>query len=65
MISKISKLKNLGIFHNRFFLLIFFGLLFILLNWWFVGELFPSPDINNLWFYSGIFMVLFEPFQIG
>lgn len=60
MNNKISKLKDFGIFHNRFFLLIFFGLLFILLNWWFVGELFPSPDINNLWFYSGIFMVLFS-----
>ncbi|MDO8658431.1 MAG: hypothetical protein Q7K55_06825, partial [Candidatus Levybacteria bacterium] len=48
------------LFHNRFFLLIFFGTIFIGLNWLFVGDLFPDPNTTNLWFYSGIFMVLFS-----
>ncbi|MFA6973159.1 MAG: DUF87 domain-containing protein [Parcubacteria group bacterium] len=64
MISNTSKLKIFGIineiFHNRFFLLVFFGLIFVSLNWFFVGNLFPDPDVLNLWFYSGIFMVLFS-----
>ncbi len=47
-------------FHNRFFLLIFFTALFLLINWFFVGSLFPSPETQNLWFYSGLFMVLFS-----
>lgn len=53
-----STIKEL--FHNRFFLLVFFSLVLISLNWFFVGELFPNPDAVNLWFYSGIFMVLFS-----
>jgi len=48
------------IFHNRFFLLAFFSLIFIALNWLFCRELFPDPNTANLWFYSGIFMVLFS-----
>jgi len=47
-------------FHNRFFLLIFFTSLFLLINWVFLGSLFPSPKAQNLWFYSGLFMVLFS-----
>ena len=47
-------------FHNRFFLLGFFGIVFVTLNWFFVGDLFPNPDTANIWFYSGIFMVLFS-----
>jgi len=58
MDKDISTIKEL--FHNRFFLLVFFSLVLISLNWWFAGELFPSPDTANLWFYSGIFMVLFS-----
>lgn len=47
-------------FENRFFLLGFFSIIFVLLNWFFIGDLFPNPDTKNLWFYSGIFMVLFS-----
>jgi uncharacterized protein len=47
-------------FHNRFFLLVFFSLIFFVLNWAFLGNAFPNPDAENLWFYSGIFMVLFS-----
>lgn len=47
-------------FHNRFFLLLFFSAIFVLLNRFFVGDWFPDPDVANLWFYSGIFMVLFS-----
>lgn len=57
-----SKIINIikELFHNRFFLLVFFFSVFIFLNWYFFGEIFPNPDIANLWFYSGIFMVLFS-----
>lgn len=48
------------LFHNRFFLLLFFSVTFVLLNRFFVGDWFPDPDVANLWFYSGIFMVLFS-----
>lgn len=53
-------LKIKDLFQNRFFLLLFFSIIFVLLNWFFVGDLFPDPDTANLWFYSGIFMVLFS-----
>lgn len=52
------KIKEL--FQNRFFLLFFFSIVFIFLNWFFAGDLFPDPNTANLWFYSGIFMVLFS-----
>lgn len=52
------KIKNY--FFNRFFLLIFFTLLVISLHWCFIGEIPPEPHEANLWFYSGIFMVLFS-----
>jgi hypothetical protein len=41
-------------------LLAFFGVVFVALNRFFVGDWFPDPDTINLWFYSGIFMVLFS-----
>jgi hypothetical protein len=47
-------------FENRFFLLGFYSVIFALLNWFFTGDFFPTPDTKNLWFYSGIFMVLFS-----
>lgn len=53
-------LKIKELFQNRFFLLFFFSIFFIFLNWFFVGNLFPDPNTANLWFYSGIFMVLFS-----
>jgi len=58
IIQNFSGIKEL--FHNRFFLLVLFSSVFIFLNWFFVGNLFPEPNTANLWFYSGIFMVLFS-----
>lgn len=58
MSNFIPKIKEL--FQNRFFLLFFFSIVFIFLNWFFAGDLFPDPNTANLWFYSGIFMVLFS-----
>ncbi len=49
-----------GNLHNRFILLITFTVVFILLNWFFTGSLLPSTETKNMWFYSGIFMVLFS-----
>ena len=46
--------------HNRFVIFGIFLVEFSLLNWYFLGSIFPSPDPQNLWFYSGIFMVLFS-----
>lgn len=45
---------------NRF--LLFFILLFILLviNYYCTESLVPAPETKNLWFYSGIFMIIFS-----
>lgn len=45
---------------NRFVLLLGYTCILVLLNWYFVGNPLPNPDTANLWFYSGIFMVLFS-----
>lgn len=47
-------------FHNRFILLLLFTLVFVSINWFFIGSPFPNPETSNLWFYSGLFMVLFS-----
>lgn len=62
MNSKILKLKET--LCNRF--VAFFGIVGILLfvNYCFTGGIFPSTETNDLWFYSGIFMVLFSIFFI-
>ncbi len=45
---------------NRFILFVLFLVIFIVSNWFFTGNLLPSPETKNLWFYSGIFMVIFS-----
>ena len=55
MIDKIKK-----IFKNRFCLLIFFALIFIIGNYFLTGNYLPTAETKNLWFYSGLFMVLFS-----
>lgn len=45
---------------NRFILFIFFVIIFLSTNYIFTGNFFPSTDTKDLWFYSGIFMVLFS-----
>ena len=45
---------------NRF---VVFGLFFVILmslNYYFTRSLLPSPDTKNLWFYSGLFMMVFS-----
>ncbi|MCB5191803.1 DUF87 domain-containing protein [Methylobacillus arboreus] len=45
---------------NRF---VVFGLFFFILmtlNYYFTKSLLPSPDTKNLWFYSGLFMMVFS-----
>jgi len=45
---------------NRFVL--FFGMLFVFIGSFFLysGSLFPTTETKDLWFYSGLFMVLFS-----
>jgi len=55
------------ILNNRFVLFVLFFIAFIGGTFLFTGNLLPSPETKNLWFYSGIFMIVFsilfiEPF---
>jgi hypothetical protein len=50
-----NKLKN-----NRFILLGVFFCVFILTHRFFEGSFLPSTETKDLWFYSGIFMILFS-----
>ncbi|MCF8298350.1 MAG: DUF87 domain-containing protein [Melioribacteraceae bacterium] len=45
---------------NRFVLFTASLVLFMGLNFWFNKSLLPSTDVKDLWFYSGIFMILFS-----
>ena len=57
--SKIfSILKEL--FTNRFFLFGFFCIVFVGINFCFTKTFLPNPETKNLWFYSGLFMVVFS-----
>lgn len=52
---------------NRFILFLFSILVFIVINYLFTGKLIPSTETKDIWFYAGLFMVLFsvlfiEPF---
>lgn len=49
-----------GWLHNRFFLFLTFIIALLGANYFFTGSLFPSTNTKELWFYSGIFMVLFS-----
>lgn len=53
--------------HNRFILFILSVGVFLATNYLFTGELLPTTETKDIWFYSGLFMVLFsvlfiEPF---
>jgi len=58
MKSTIDKLKNLVF--NRFILFGLFILLFVVVQYVFYKSILPSNDTKDLWFYSGILMVLFS-----
>ena len=49
-----------GWLHNRFFLFLTFIIALLGANYFFTGSLFPSTNTKELWFYSGIFMILFS-----
>lgn len=49
---------------NRFILFIVSILLFIGLNYFFTGQLLPNANTKNIWFFSGLFMVLFSTLYI-
>ncbi len=45
---------------NRFIIFAIFSAALLIIQFFFVGKFFPSTDTKNLWFYSGIFMILFS-----
>ena len=45
---------------NRFILFAFLMGIFIVISHHFSGNILPSTEFNDLWFYSGIFMLLFS-----
>ncbi|WP_410004843.1 ATP-binding protein [Aequorivita nionensis] len=52
---------------NRFILFIFLSCLLVIVNYLFTGFFLPNTETKDIWFYSGLFMVLFsilfiEPF---
>ena len=47
-------------FRNRFVVFFIYLSLLLLIEFVFTGSLFPSTDTRDLWFYSGIFMILFS-----
>jgi len=52
---------------NRFILFILSVVVFLVTNYLFTGKLLPTTETKDIWFYSGLFMVLFsvlfiEPF---
>lgn len=51
---------GLKILKNRFILFGFFLAIFIFSNYFFTKNWLPSTQTEDLWFYSGIFMVLFS-----
>ena len=53
-------LKIKEILKNRFYLLLIFCFVFVIVNFATTGRLFPTTDTKDLWFYSGLFMVLFS-----
>ncbi|MCX6730765.1 MAG: DUF87 domain-containing protein [Candidatus Roizmanbacteria bacterium] len=58
MDSFFKKIKHF--IQNRFILFGIFLIVFILIQYCFYGTLLPSTETKDLWFYSGIFMVLFS-----
>lgn len=45
---------------NRIVLFIVSFIIFVLTNWFFTGQCLPTTETKDLWFYSGLFMVLFS-----
>ncbi len=45
---------------NRFLLFVIFSFLFVGIQYFTQGTLLPSTETKDLWFYSGVFMVLFS-----
>ena len=45
---------------NRFILFFSFLIVFILFNYIFTKRFFPLPETQNIWFYSGLVMILFS-----
>ncbi len=50
----------MNIVRNRFFVFAIFLAIFVAVTYFFFGTLLPTTETKNLWFYSGIFMVLFS-----
>jgi hypothetical protein len=56
-----SVFKNIiNLIKNRFVVFGLFLVAFVLVQYVAFGTLFPSADTKDIWFYSGIFMVLFS-----
>lgn len=53
-------LKIKALLKNRFYLLVFFAVIFIIGNYLLTGNFLPTTDTKDLWFYSGLFMILFS-----
>lgn len=54
----LKKIYDLG--KNRFVLFLIFSVLFVGSNYYFTGNWLPSTKMIDLWFYTGLFMVLFS-----
>jgi hypothetical protein len=54
----INKIKFF--FRNRFVIFLLFCIIFVVVQFVFSKKLLPSTETKDIWFYSGIFMVLFS-----
>lgn len=45
---------------NRFIIILLFLIIIFIFNYHYTGNIFPTTDTKNLWFYSGLFMILFS-----
>ena len=61
-VNLINNIKNVikESITNRFILFGIFLFLLIVINCIFTGSLLPDANVKDIWFYSGIFMVLFS-----
>jgi uncharacterized protein len=56
-----DRLRILNFFlHNRVVIFLIFFLSFVVVNYLFTKTLLPNTDTENLWFYSGLFMLAFS-----
>jgi hypothetical protein len=56
--------RLLGLIKNKFVLFTILLLITGIISKWLTGSFIPTPNDKNLWFYSGIFMVLITSFFI-